>query len=189
MRNLKLALFAPLLLPTLVMAQGTVKVGVVDFEQAALESNAGIAATEALQTYYDGLTVALIETETTLADAQTRLEQQQRALSAQALTQLQNDITRLQTQLQRGAEDAELDMTAKQAELLNPVYETAQQVVLEYAEDQRFTLILDASAGVIYASTAADITSEVIRRMNDDAAVGADPLPPATPEEPATPDQ
>ena len=189
MRNLKLTLFALFLLPASGLSQGAVKVGVVNFERAALESNAGIAATEELETYYDELSAVLIETETELADATTRLEQQQRALSATALTQLQNDIARLQRDLQRGAEDAELDMTAKQAELLNPVYEKAQQVVLAYAEEQRFTLILDASAGVIYASTAADVTSEVIRRMNDDVAAAADPLPPATSEAPATPDQ
>jgi outer membrane protein len=188
MRNLKLILFALFLLPVSLAAQSGVKVGVVNFERAALESNDGIAASEALQAYYDGLSQTLIATETELADASTRLEQQQRALSPQALTQLQNDIARLQTQLQRDAEDAELDMTAEQAELLNPVYDKAQQVVLAYAEEQRFTLILDASAGVIYASSAADVTNEVIRRMNDDSTAGAVPLPAAPPEAPATPD-
>ena len=190
MRNLKLIPLALFLLPASLIAQSAIKVGVVDFERAALESNDGIAATEALQTHYDGLTSALIDIETELADANTRLEQQQRALSAQALTQLQNDIARLQTRLQRGAEDSELEMTAKQAEVLNPVYAKLQEVVLAYAEEQRFTMILDASAGVIYASSAADVTNEVIRRMNDDAtAAAADPLPPATPAAPATPDQ
>ena len=184
MRNLKLTLCALFLLPTTLVAQSAVKVGVVDFERVALESNDGIAATEALQEHYEGLSTSLIETEADIADAQTRFEQQQRALSAEALTQLQNEITRLQTQLQRGAEDAELDMAAKQTELLNPVYEKAQQVVLAYAEDQRFTLILDASAGVIFASGPTDVTNEVIRRMNDDAAaVVVDPLPPVSPDQ------
>jgi outer membrane protein len=191
MRNLKLTLFAILLLPVAALAQSTVKVGVVDFERAALESDDGIAASEGLQVYYDGLTEGLLATETELADAQTRLEQQQRALSATALTQLQNDITRLQTRLQRDAEDAELDMTAKQAEMLNPVYQKAQDTVLTYADEQRFTLILDASAGVIFASPAADVTNEVIRRMNDGAAAAAlapaadDPAPAADDTAPA----
>jgi Skp family chaperone for outer membrane proteins len=165
------------------MAQTATKIGVIDIQRAAIESNDGITATEQLQSFYDERSTVLSQTEQRLAEAQTRLETQQRALSQSAIAQLQADITRLQTQLQRDAEDAELDFTAKNAELVNPIYERVQAVVLVYAEEQRFTLILPVES-VVYAATATDITSEIIRRMND-------ALPEASPaaEEPGQPEQ
>jgi outer membrane protein len=173
-----------LLVPTMALAQqAAMKVGIVDMQRAASENNEGIAAAQALQASSDQHNANLAAIEQQLTDAQTRYETQQRALNATALAQLEAEITRLQLQLQRGAEDAELDMQIKQIELVNPIYDRVQQTVLAYAEEQRFTLILDAAtAGVMYASTAADVTSEIVRRMNDTSSA---PAPETPVDEPA----
>lgn len=187
MRNLRWTLCAFLLLPASLAGQSAVKVGVIDFQAAALQSNAGLQASQEIEARFQELNQGLQDTQAQLTEAQTRYETQQRALSAAALAQLEAQITRLQRDITRQQEDASLEMEEIQANLLNPVSTQVQQVVLDYAEEQRFTLILDASAGIVYASEAADITSEIVRRMNDaagDAAPSPEPAPSETPEQP-----
>jgi outer membrane protein len=173
MRNFKLALFALLLLPASLMAQTGGRVGVVDFQGVAFSSDAGVAATTDIDAKAAELEAGLGIIQAQLAEAQTRYETQQRALSTAALLQLEAEITRINTQLTRGAEDAEAEIAALQGALLQPISDAVQQLVLDYAEEENFTLILDATAGIVFASEDADITSEIILRMNDKSAEAA----------------
>ena len=85
------------------------------------------------------------------------------------MTQLNRDIQNTQTRLTRSSEDAQLEMQAKNDELLLPIFEKAQAVFQEYANEQQYTLIFNIAveqSGLIYAAPSVDITNEVIRRMD-----------------------
>ncbi len=183
MTNLRRAMFAVMLLPLAVTAQTGASIAVIDFQGAALNSDDGIEAQAAIEARAAELEAELGNLQADLAAAQTRYETQQRALSATALAGLETEITRLQTQINRAAEDADLEIQLVQAQVLQPVSERVREIVLAYAEETGLDLILDATAGIVYASEATNITAEVVRRMNEASAAEA-PVESAAPANP-----
>ncbi len=184
MTNLRRALLALVLLPLAAAAQTGTRIAVIDFQGAALNSNDGLEAQTAIEARATELEANLGDLQAELAAAQTRYETQQRALSATALAELEAEITRLQTQINRAAEDADLEIQLVQTRSLQPVSEKVREIVLAYAEEAGFDLILDATAGIVYASESTNITAEIVRRMNEASAAEA----PVETEAPAQPE-
>ena len=174
-----------LLLPTSFAAQVGSKVGVVNIGRVVRECAKGVKASEELQIFFDERRVQLDALQNELNDLQQRLQTQERALSQSALAVLNRDIQTKTTQLGRDREDAELELQAKQEELIAPVYAEASAVLDAYAREQGYTLILDASnpqSGIVFVEEVADITTEIIRRL--DAAEPGEPSEPGPKPQP-----
>ena len=172
MKYLKLVLLVTMLTPGSLLAQ---RVAVINFDRVVAESLDGRVAGTELEEHYNSLAADLEAEQASLEEMQNRLATQERVLSPAALAGLNRDIQNTQTRLTRASEDAQLEMQAKNDELLLPIFEQAQVVFQEYADEQQFTLIFNIAAegtGLIYAAPSIDITNEIIRRM-DDAAAGA----------------
>ena len=185
MKYLKLAFLVTLLTSGSLLAQ---RVAVINFDRVVAESVDGRDASSELEEYFNELSAELETMQAELAEMENRLATQERVLSATALGNLNRDIQNTQTRLTRASEDAELDMSAKNDELLLPVFERAQVIFQEYADEQQYTLIFNIAAqqsGLIYAAPSIDITNEVIRRM--DAAAESSEAPPAPLVPPAAP--
>jgi outer membrane protein len=183
MKYLKLVLLVTMLTPGSLLAQ---RVAVINFDRVVAESLEGRVAGAELEEHYNSLAADLEAEQASLEEMQNRLATQERVLSPAALAGLNRDIQNTQTRLTRASEDAQLEMQATNDELLLPIFEKAQLVFQEYADEQQFTLIFNIAAegtGLIYAAPSIDITNEIIRRM-DDAAAGAATQAP----EPAAPD-
>jgi outer membrane protein len=159
-------LLVTLLTPGSLLAQ---KIAVINFDRVVAESADGRAAGVELQAYFDELSSNLQQQQTDLNELQEQLATQERVLSPTALAQLNRNIQAAQTRLTRDTEDADMEMQAKQDELLLPVFEKAQAVFEQYAQEQDFTMIFNAAApqsGLVYAANSIDITNEIIRRMD-----------------------
>ncbi len=184
MKYLKLVFLVTLMAPASLLAQ---RVAVINFDRVVAESIEGRGAGAELEAHYNTLAAALEAEQASLEEMQGRLATQERVLSPAALTQLNRDIQNTQTRLTRSSEDAQLEMQAKNDELLLPIFEKAQAVFQEYANEQQYTLIFNIAveqSGLIYAAPSVDITNEIIRRM--DAAGEATEAPSITP--PAAPE-
>ena len=180
MKYLKLVLLVTLLTPASLLAQ---KFAVINFDRVVAESLEGRTAGSELEEHYNSLAANLEAEQASLEEMQSRLATQERVLSAAALAGLNRDIQNTQTRLTRASEDAQLEMQVKNDELLLPIFERAQMVFQEYADEQQYTLIFNISAeqtGLIYAAPSIDITNEIIRRM-DTASGEANEPPPLTP--------
>ena len=108
-----------------------------------------------------------------LEEAQNKLRTQERVLSDAAKADLQRDIDRRQKELTRVNEDAQKELGALRDELLRPVADLATRILKAYASDQGYTIIIDVSNpgnNVIWANPAADITTELIRRIDAEIA-------------------
>ena len=185
MKYLKLTLLVTLLTPGSLLAQ---RVAVINFDRVVAESVDGRVAGAELEEYFNELSTELETMQADLAEMENRLATQERVLSATALGNLNRDIQNTQTRLTRASEDAELDMSARNDQLLLPVFEKAQVIFQEYADEQQYTLIFNIAAqqsGLIYAAPSIDITNEIIRRM--DAAAETSEAPPEPPAPPAAP--
>ena len=182
MKYLKLVFLVTLLIPAPLFAQ---RVAVINFDRVVAESLEGREAGVELETHYNTLATDLTDMQASLEEMQGRLATQERVLSAAALAELNRNIQNTQTRLTRASEDAQLEMQAKNDELLLPIFERAQLVFQEYADEQQYTLIFNVAAegsGLIYAAPSTVITNEIIRRMDAATESTTEAPEPAAPE-------
>jgi len=165
------------------------QVAVVNTNQILSESAAGVAAAAQFETYATERQQPLVNMQNEINQKTQELQAQQIALSPEALRQKNAELEALNRQFTREQEDYQADMTAKQSELLDPVVTLADEVLSVYAAEQGFRVILDVAAlaegGIVYLDPLADVTTELIRRMDArtataDPAAAAPALPPST---------
>ncbi len=96
----------------------------------------------------------------------TQYEQQQVMLSPEARQQRQEEINRKRQEFQQRTADLERMAQRRQQELVEPIYESISDVLVQLREEQGYTMIFDAAAGaLIAADTTLDITDVVIERL------------------------
>jgi outer membrane protein len=195
-----------ILLPAVLLAQGQVtppapapaapapgpntgKVAVVDFQKAVFENAEGKKAQEKLMGEVNKRQKDFEDKQKSLNDAQTKLQTQDKALSDTAKADLSRQIDKLNTELQRMNDDAQKDLQELQQQLLRPIADRAQKVLQAYSAENGFSVVFDVSSqanSIVYVQEVADITTEIIRRV--DADLAKSPVPAAAPApRPATP--
>jgi outer membrane protein len=202
MRKLSLVVLIGLLLPAAVFAQapaagapaspaaagapGAGRVAVVDFQRAVTENTEGKKAQEKFMGELNRRQKDFEDKQKTMTDAQTKLQTGDKALSDDAKANLAKQIEKLNTELQRMNDDAQKDLGDLQQQLFRPIAEKTQEVVKSYSEENGFAVVFDISQGnsIIYRQDVADITTEIIRRV--DATPGKPAAAPAatTPKAP-----
>ena len=159
------------------VAAGGSKLAVIDF-QAALASNAeGRKAQEQLAAEVTKRQGEMEKMQKSLEDAQNKLRTQDKALSDTAKADLTREIDRLGTDLQRKNDDAQKELGDLQQRLLRPIAERLQKVLQIYAVEMGYAVVLDAMS-VVYFQDTADITTEIIRRVDADVAATSKPAEP-----------
>src|SRR5499426_1566404 len=179
MRKLSLIVLIGLLLPAAVFAQapaagaaaaapGAGRVAVVDFQRAVTENAEGKKAQEKFMEELNKRQKDFEEKQKTMTDAQTKLQTGDKALSDDAKATLSKQIEKLNTELSRMNDDAQKDLGDLQQQLFRPIAEKTQDVVKSYSEENGFAVVFDISQGnsIIYRQDIADITTEIIRRVD-----------------------
>src|SRR5262245_12424634 len=186
MRKLSLVVLIGLLLPAAVFAQapaagapavgapaagaspGAGRVAVVDFQRAVTENAEGKKAQEKFMAELNKRQKEFEEKQKAMADSQTKLQNGDKALSKDAKANLAKQIDKLQTELQRMNDDVQKDLGDLQQQLFRPIAEKTQDVVKSYSEENGFAVVFDISQGnsIIYRQDIADITTEIIRRVD-----------------------
>jgi outer membrane protein len=183
MRRVILVLLVSLLLPAGLLAQaapaGGTKIAVIDFQAALANNIEGRKAQEKLGTEVNKRQADMEKTQKSLEDAQTKLRTQDKVLSETAKAELGREIDRLGTDLQRKNDDAQKELQILQQELLRPIAERLQKILQAYASEMGYAVVMDAMS-VVYFQDIADITTEIIRRVDADVAATTKPAAPAT---------
>jgi Skp family chaperone for outer membrane proteins len=194
MKNTILVVAIGLLLPAGLFAQAPAaaaaagRVAVVDFQRAVTENSEGKKAQEKFVAELNKRQKDFEDKQKTLADAQTKLQTGDKALSDTAKADLAKQIDKLNTELQRLNDDAQKDLGDLQQQLFRPIAERAQDAVKSYSTENGFAVVFDVSSqasNIIYRDDIADITTEIIRRI-DAAKPAAAPAAPRKPTNPAT---
>src|SRR5437016_7922973 len=173
-------------------SSGTGRVAVVDFQKAIVENVEGKKAQEKLMGEVNKRQKEFEEKQKNLSDAQNKLQTQDKVLTDTAKADLSRQIEKLNTELQRMNDDAQKDLGDLQQQLLRPIADRTQKVLQAYSLESGFSVVFDVSSqasSIVYVEPVADITTEVIRRV--DADMAKSPTPPAAaaprPAAPATP--
>ena len=165
-------LAALVLLPASLAAQdgnAVFKIGVVDVVGAVEGSDAGQTAATQWNDRANERGSELQSKQDQLRGAQARLQAEGSAMSESAVLQLNRDIERMTTDLNRMNEDIQIELDQYRQELLLPVAQRVDETIQLYAKENSFSLILDISnpdVGLAFATDAANITENIIELMN-----------------------
>jgi len=191
MRTLSLVVLIGILLPVAAWAQAPAtpvpgRVAVVDFQKTVTENADGKKAQEKFLAEFNRRQKEFEDKQKSMADMQTKLQNGDKALSEDAKANLAKQIDKTQTELQRMNDDAQKELGELQQQLFRPIAEKAQDAIKSYGTENGFSVIFDSSSqasSIVYRQEVADITTEIIRRMDSMAAKA----PAAAPPKPAEP--
>lgn len=164
------------------------KVAILDFQGALLDSEAGKAAQAQFLKEIEPEKTKFERAQTDLTDLQKKL---QNAKTDVEKSNINRDIEAKTREAQRAQEDAQRLSDDLKQRLLPPVADLVNRMVAEYAKENSLALILDPSvdpSNIVYANKAADITAEIMRRMNAEYQKNPKLSAPAAPAAPAKPE-
>jgi len=157
------------LFPLVPVRSQTSRIAVVDFEKAVVESAEGKKSSEKFNAALQSKQADVEKRQKELEDGQKKLQTQERTLSEIAKANLQKDIDRRTTELQRLNEDAQKELQSLRDELLRPIAERASAILNALAAEQGYTLIIDVSnpqSNVVWFNPKNDLTEELTRRID-----------------------
>lgn len=169
-------------------AAGAGRVAVVDFQRAIVENAEGKKAQEKFVAEINKRQKEFEQRQKSLSDAQNKLQTQDKALSDTAKADLSRQIDKLNTELQRMNDDAQKEMGDLQQQLFRPIADRTQKVLQAYSAENGFAVVFDVSSqasSIIYVQDIADITTEIIRRVDSEIAKAAPAAAAPKPAEPA----
>ena len=153
------------------LAQGAARIGFVDVQRVLIRSAAGVAAREqqekdevALQKEFDGKKAEVEK----LGE---EIQKKGALLTADALKDKKEALERKVRDLQRLRDDYLRDLKRKEQERANKILQEIWGVVERVGKQRGFLLIVERrNGGVIYASPEADLTDEIIKMFDQEAA-------------------
>jgi len=175
MRKLSMVVLIALLLPAGMLAQAPAasgqggRVAVMDFQKAVTENTEGKKAQEKFRAELEKRQGDFEAKQKAMTEMQTKLQNGDKALNDAAKADLAKQIDRLNTDLQRMNDDAQKELGDMQQVLFRPIVEKTQEAVKSYSTENSFAVVFDLSSqanSIVYWQDVADITTEIIRRMD-----------------------
>ena len=161
------------------------KIAFIDVQRIASESAEGKAAAAKIIDLQQKRTNELAAKNKSLEAAQQKLSSGGALMSDDARAQLQKEIEKQQVDIQRAQQDAQGEIDELNRQLQADFQRKLGPVIQQLStEKSLYILFSRADAGIVWADTALDLTSEAIRRF--DAAMAA-AKPPAAPKPPKAP--
>jgi outer membrane protein len=182
---------APSAPPAAPAATGT-KVGTIAIEQAIFGSNEGQRDFEALSKKLEPKQTELKNMSDELDSLKKQLNTQGDKLNDTSRGALVKQIEQKQKSFDRSMQDARDDAQNQQQEMMSRILQKMAPVIVKYAADNGYGLILDTSnpwpqGPVLWNGPAVDITRAVVEAYNVQSGVPAPPKPAAAPSTGAKP--
>jgi len=154
------------------------KIAVIQMRQAMVATQEGQAAGRAMQAEYGPKRAALEKEDAAIVALEDQLRKGSATMSADARQKMQDDITRRKTKLQRDVEDLDQEQQAADNKVTQDITGKLGQVIDKMAKADGYTVVMDASAPLLWASEGANITPEVIKAYDTTFPLkGAAPAP------------
>lgn len=163
-------------------AAGASKIGTINIEQAIFASNEG-------QRDFEALSKKLEPKQTELKGQNDEVESLKKQLNSDKLAEdaranLVKQIEQKQKALERSVQDARDDAQSQQNEIAQRILQKMAPVIVKYAGDKGFGMIVDTSnpwpqGPVLWAAPSVDITKAIVEAYNVQSGVPA-PARPAT---------
>jgi outer membrane protein len=143
------------------------KVGFVDLQVIASNSQEGKAATAKLDEYRKKKNGEIAEKTKQAQALQAKLQQGGNVLNDQARAQAEKDLQRLQRELQGMQEDANQELQEMTAQLQTQFQERLNPIIEQVATEKGLHVVFSVrDGGIIWAYSGIDISAEVIKRFD-----------------------
>jgi outer membrane protein len=174
------------------MVPASAKVAIIAFQQAVAATNEGQRNFATLRTKFEPKQTALKTQSDEIDSLKKQLQDAGTTLSEPERDSRLRVIDEKTKSLQRSAEDAQNEAQGAMSEMYQQLAQKVYAVLDAYANQSKFTLVLDASSQqnspVLWASPATDITKAVVDAYNVKSGVPAQPAASApTPSAPRSP--
>ncbi len=150
-------------------AQGAdLKIGYMDLNKAAMESNTGEKVDKILQDMYDNKSSILLEKEKELKNLDEELKKQSSVLTPKSIKSKKEQLAKLYKNYQRMIKDFNEEILKKQEELGQEIRKDLIEIINKIGEEEGYTIIFERGAsGILYSQKEFDITEKVITRYNE----------------------
>jgi outer membrane protein len=150
-------------------AAAELKVGIVDQRRGILTTEQGKQAQKELEKLAETRKTKLKPEQDDFQKKQEELESQRFVLSATALEERMLELEKQRRELERDVQAVRDELQVQERKLLKPILEKWAKAVEDLGKEKGFDVILDRSTpGILYHSSALDITDLVIARVNKD---------------------
>ncbi len=148
-------------------ADPAVKIGFVDVQAVITQSKEGLAARGKVAAEAAEKQKEIITKEAEIKQMDAELQKQNPILSDAAKKDREEEIRRKLRDLKRLTEDFNRDLAKRESELVNDLLRDVTGEIRDYGKEKGFTLIVEkGQGGVIYGSEPADLTKEILERLN-----------------------
>lgn len=144
------------------------RVAIVDVQRILARSVAGAAAREQLEKDKAAMQRQLDGHKTDLEKMRDELEKKGQLLSADARRDKQDAMERKVRDVRRLVDDLQAQLQKKEDALLQKVLQDVAGLIQRLGKDRGFAVVIERQrAGVLYNSTDADLTDEVLKAYDD----------------------
>jgi outer membrane protein len=164
--------------------QTPAKVGVISIQGALVGTKDGQKASQELDTKFMPKKKEFDTRQSEIAQMQDQFNKGGTVMSEDKRNQMARDIDEKKKRLQRDMQDAEEELQGEQQRLLQGLGQRMMAVIEKYAKDNGYTIVLnvsDPNTPVLYASSAIDITQDIISLYDKTSTNGGPAATPATP--------
>lgn len=152
------------------------KVGIIHIQNSLVSTADGEKAVADLQSRFEPTSKRLESMRDEIAALQAELSKGSNTMSDDRRRQLARDIDQRTRTLNRATEDAQAEFQQEQEKILQNLGQRMMAVINKYANDNGYTLILDVSSPqtpVLFAANGIDITQDIIKIYDEEAAKAA----------------
>jgi len=165
------------------VAHAELKIAVVDLQRALNECDAGKKAKEQVKAKFEKAQVQLKKEREDLDKARDDFEKQAIVMKDDDRRNRERELENRTLDFKRKYEDMQRDLKRTDGELTSGIIEQLYGIVSDYGKAQGYTVVLEASSGLLYADKALDITDAIVKIQNS----GRPQQPAAKPGGAATP--
>ena len=158
---------AAVLVANVALAESVQKIGYVDLRRALLEADTGKKAQEELKDQADKVQSKLKKQKDEIDALKDRLEKESPGMKEEERAKLAEDYRKKARAFESDVTDSQADLQKKEKELTGAIIRDLQAIILQYGQEQDYTVILGTGSGaVVYGAKSADVTDAIIQRYN-----------------------
>ena len=150
------------------IGQESFKFGVVNTQKVLESSQKATEATEILQSASERLKTKLQGLADQIRTLQEKKAKTELFVEKAQTADMDNEIRLIQQEYQREVEIGQQALLEKEQELMEPIYNSLQELIVKVGESENFDIILEKRLITLYVSEKYDLTQRLIGLMNEE---------------------
>lgn len=150
------------------IGQQAFKIGVVNTQEVLEGSTQAKNATELLRAASERLRTKLQQLESEIRTLQEKKAKTELFVEKAQTADLDNEILLKQQEAQREVEVGQQALLEKEQELMEPIYNRLQELIIKVGEAENYDIILEKRLITLYVKKDYDLTQQLIGLMNED---------------------